>query len=136
MNYPNRPIKINGVPAEMDGRTFSATMRLVEKINRISASVATPYGEVSQEIVLVWDRQSFRRFNFYIDDNVFLFAELAKERPERTFSHFYLADFKKIHEKYGLKLTLLPGKKHGFRPSLSTGAISSGGRPGAHRPGD
>ncbi len=100
------PVKVNGVPAEMDGRRFSATVQLTAKINPVTASVLTPYGVFSQELTLVWDKKSFRRCNFYIDDHIFTFTDLAKERPKRAFSHFYLAGLKKIHKKYGFKVTL------------------------------
>lgn len=100
------PVKINGVPAEMDGRRFSATIELTQKINSVTASVQTSYGRFSQELTLVWDKKSFRRCNFYIDDNIFIFTDLAKERPKHAFDHFYLAGLKKIHEKYGFKVTL------------------------------
>lgn len=106
LSTTGRPARVNGVPADMDGRNYEASLRLTGKINRVAASVSTPYGEFSQEIVLVWDKKSFRRYNFYIDDNIFLFSDLAKERPKRALSHFYLAGLKKIHDQFGLKLTL------------------------------
>lgn len=100
------PVKVNDVPAEMDGRRFSATVNLTEKINTIKASVLTPYGIFTQEQKVVWDKKSFRRCNFYIDDNIFVFTDLAKSRPKRAFDHFYLAGLKKIHAQYGLKVSL------------------------------
>jgi hypothetical protein len=101
-----QPVKIDGHPAEMDGRNFSASVKLTSKLNKIIASVTTPYGLFSQEIIVVWDKKSFRRCDFYIDDNIFVFTDLAKQRPARAFEHFYLAGLKNIHDKYGLKLTL------------------------------
>ena len=101
-----RPVKVNGVPAEMDGRIFRAEIELTQKFNDVTASVLTPFGTYSQTVTLVWDKKSFRRFNFYIDDHSFLFTDLAKERPQRAFDHFYLKGLKDIHDKYGLKVTL------------------------------
>ncbi len=100
------PVKVNGVPADMDGRSFTASVELREKINEVTASAMTPYGEYSQKLTLVWDKKSFLRCNFYIDDHSFVFTDLAKERPQRAFSHFYLAGLKKIHDRYGFKVTL------------------------------
>ena len=100
------PVRVNGIPAQCDGLHFRATVPLTEKINRVEAATTTPYGEFSQKLTLVWDRKSFRRCNFYIDDNIFLFTELAKTRPRRAFDHFYLRELKKLHDKYGLKITL------------------------------
>ena len=101
-----RPVKVNGVPAEMDGRIFRADVELKEKFNNITATVMTPTGDYSQSLVLVWDKKSFKRFNCYIDDHSFLFMELTRQKPARAFDHFYLAALKKIHEETGLKVTL------------------------------
>jgi hypothetical protein len=106
LNSFGTPVKVNGVPAQMDGLLFSAPVELTQKINRVEAVTMTPYGEFSQKMTLVWDKKSFRRCNFYIDDNIFLFTELAKERPARAFDHFYLKALKELHDKYGLKITL------------------------------
>ena len=100
------PVKVNGVPALMDGRNFSAEVELTGKINSVTASVMTPYGIYSQELTLVWDKKSFRRFGAGIDDNIFVFTELARQRPKRAFDHFYLAGLKKIHDESGMKVVL------------------------------
>ena len=101
-----RPVKVNGEAAEMAGRRFTKEIALTEKINNITVSEMTPYGLYSQEITVVWDKKSFKRFNFYIDDHSFLFTDLTKERPKSAFDHFYLKGLKNIHDKYGLKVTL------------------------------
>ena len=101
-----RPVKVNGVPAEMDGRLFRAPVELTQKFNEVTASVLTPFGTFSQSLTLVWDKRSFRRCNCYIDDHSFLFTDLAKQRPRRAFEHFYLKGLKGIHDKYGFKVTL------------------------------
>ena len=101
-----RPVKVNGVPAVMDGRNFSAEIELTQKVNPVTASVMTPYGVYSQELSLVWDKKSFRRVNCYIDDHSFVFTELTRQKPKHAFDHFYLAGLKKIHDESGLKVTL------------------------------
>ena len=100
------PVKVNGSPARMDGRNFSAEIELTQKINPVTASVMTPYGVYSQELKLMWDKQSFRRYHCYIDDHSFVFTELARQRPKYAFDHFYLAGLKKIHDETGFKVTL------------------------------
>ncbi|MBQ6472473.1 MAG: hypothetical protein IJJ33_10850 [Victivallales bacterium] len=99
------PVKINGVPAVMDGRRFACELALTKKLNAVTASVLTPFGTFSQEITLVWDKASFKRVNCYIDDHSFFWTDLAKQRPARAFDHFYLAHFKRLHELYGFKCT-------------------------------
>ncbi len=100
------PVRVNGIPAEMNGRSFSLELPLTEKINAVSAETVTPYGNYSQTLTLVWDKKSFRRSNFYIDDHIFCFTDLAKERPRSAFDHFYFKGLKDIHEQFGTKFTL------------------------------
>jgi hypothetical protein len=111
------PVTVNGIPAEMDGRRFSVELPLTEKINAVTAQSITPYGNFSQELTVVWDKKSFKRCNFYIDDHSFLFTDLAKERPASAFDHFYLKGLKEINKKYGTKFTLnafYENAHHGF----------------------
>ena len=100
------PVTVNGIPAEMDGNRFEAEIDLSQKLNTVTAKTVTRYGTFSTELVLVWDKKSFRRCNFYIDDHSFLFRGLALERPKSAFDHFYLKRLKAIHDKYGFKVTL------------------------------
>ena len=100
------PVEVNGVRAEMDGRHFPAEVELRKKINEVTVSELTPYGRFSQELTLVWDKKSFKRYGFFIDDHSFLFTDLTKERPKHAFDHFYLKHLKHLNEKYGLKVTL------------------------------
>ena len=51
------PVTVNGVRAEMDGRRFEAEIELTAKINTVTASTITPYGNYSQELTLVWDKK-------------------------------------------------------------------------------
>jgi len=44
-----------------------------------------------------------QRAAFYIDDVIFCFEDLARERPKSIWDHFYFAAFREAHEKYGLK---------------------------------
>ena len=101
-----RPVQVNGIPAVMDGRNFTAEIELTQKVNPVTASVLTPYGVYSQELSLVWDKKSFRRVNCYIDDHSFVFTELTRQKPKHAFDHFYLAGLKRIDDEFGLKVTL------------------------------
>ena len=104
-NY-GTPVRVNGKPAQMDGLRFSADAELTEMLNTVEVKTVTSYGEFSQKIHLVWDKKSFRRCSFYIDDHSFLFTELAEQRPAKAFDHFYLKELKRLHDIYGLKVTL------------------------------
>ena len=100
------PVTVNGNKAQQTGLHFSCPVELTEKINTVEAVTRTSYGEFSQKLTLVWDKKSFRRCNFYLDDNIFLFTDLAKERPRRAFDHFYLKELKRLHELYDMLVTL------------------------------
>ena len=100
------PVTVNGITADMDGRFFSAEVPLTEKINTVKAETVTPYGNYAQELTLMWDKKSFKRYQFYIDDHIFTFTDLANERPAHAFDHFYLKYLKSIYEKYGTKFVL------------------------------
>jgi len=100
------PVQVNGIQADMDGQLFSVELPLTKRVNTITASVLTPLGEYTQTKTVLWDKASFRRFHLFIDDHSFLFTDLAKERPQRAFSHFYLKALKDIHDKYGTTFSL------------------------------
>jgi len=101
-----RPVKVNGINAEMDGRLFSAEIALTQKFNQLECSVLTPYGLFTQQLTVVWDKKSFRRCNFYIDDHIFVFTDLAKQKPRSAFDHFYFNSLKKTHAETGIKFSL------------------------------
>ncbi len=99
-------VTVNEIPAFRDGAFFQAPVLLTRKINPVLIKEKSSRGIQTLEIQLVWDKQSFRRYNFYVDDTVFFLTDLAKERPARLMDHFYLAFLQKMHKTYGTKFTL------------------------------
>lgn len=99
-------VRVNGVDAERHDRNFSAVIRLTEKINRITVEADDYYGIESRTITVAWDKKSFRRYNFFIDDCVFFLRAITLERPESIFDELFLGRLKKIHDLYGTKFTL------------------------------
>jgi hypothetical protein len=47
-----------------------------------------------------------RKAAMYIDDVIWIFRDLARQRPKSMFDHPFLAALKEAHERYGLKLQL------------------------------
>ena len=47
-----------------------------------------------------------KQYSFFIDDNIFFFKEIAAQKLNSIFDHFYLANLKKLHEKYQTKFLL------------------------------
>jgi len=99
-------VTVNGVPAAFDGTGFAAKVILKEKFNRIKAVFEDAYGTLTREFQVVWDKGSFKRYNFFIDDNSFFLTEIARDRPASLFDHFYLKFLREMNRKYGAKITL------------------------------
>ena len=99
-------IAVNGIPARRQGRTFQAEITIKECFNTITAELQDDFGRLSREIKAVWDRDSFLRYDFFIDDNIFFLTDLAREKPRSLFDHFYLKFLRKMHERYGTCFTL------------------------------
>lgn len=47
-----------------------------------------------------------KNFCFTVDDNIRFFRELMETRPASIFDHPYLAMYRRLHEKFGLKVQL------------------------------
>ena len=103
---PEAEVRIDGNPVKRLDKRFSGKAYLKKKINQVVVTSSNQYGELAHALTLVWDKQAFKRYNFYIDDHIFFLAELAKERPARAFDHFYLKGLKEINQKYGTVMTL------------------------------
>ena len=99
-------VTVNGVPARRRGKIFQAEVTLKECFNTIAAELQDDFGRLICEIKVIWDKNSFPRYDFFIDDNIFFLTDLAKERPRSLFDHFYLKFLRRMHEKYGTCFTL------------------------------
>jgi len=99
-------VRVNGAVACRSGESFHAEITLRNFSEKITVSADGNRGESSRSIQVLWDKKSFRRLNFCIDDHIYTFYEIAKMRPKSIFDHFYLKGLREIHEKYGLRLTL------------------------------
>ena len=82
---PQADVCVNGIAAEKFDRRFTASIRLTEKINTITAVASDTYGEHSQTITAVWDKGSFKRFNFFIDDCIFFLRNIAVNKLPSIF---------------------------------------------------
>ena len=47
-----------------------------------------------------------KTYCFTVDDNIRFLKELTEQKPESIFCHPYPALYRKLHEKYGLKVWL------------------------------
>ena len=47
-----------------------------------------------------------KTFCFTVDDNIRFLKEIVQDRPESLFAHPYLAMYRRLHQKYGVKVQL------------------------------
>ena len=98
---PQSFVTVNGTAAERRDRNFSAKVRLTGKVNKIQAVSSDHFGERSLTLTVVWDRKSFKRYNFFFDDCSFFLRRIALDRPKSIFDEMFLGRLREIHRKYG-----------------------------------
>lgn len=99
-------VTVNGAPAERTGARFRAQVVLRRKVTEIVAVGEGPQGASEHRVRVVWDKLSFPRYRFSIDDNIFFLRDIAKKQYASLFESFYLKGLKDLHEKYGAKFVL------------------------------
>lgn len=99
---PGAAIVVNGVQADNSGGAFAADIELTVPFNVIQVSA----GATQLTVPVIWDRHSFKRYNFFLDDNIFFLTEIYKNQAKSIFDHFYLARLQAWHERYGTKFVL------------------------------
>lgn len=103
---PEANVTVDGIPAERCDKQFHATARLTQRLNTVTVTSSSQYGDLTQKLTLVWDKAAFKRYNFFIDDHSFFLTDLAHERPKHLFDHFYLNALREINRRHGTKFTL------------------------------
>lgn len=103
---PHTVVTVNGTAAKRYDRRFTGEAVITRKVDVIEVVSDGPYGETSLKLTVMWDKRSFPRYSFFIDDNSFFWTDILKNRPGSLFDQFYLGELKKIHEKYGTKFSL------------------------------
>lgn len=99
-------ISVNGLPVQRSGKDFQTELTLTECFNTINVVLEDDFGTLTRTIKVLWDKASFLRYDFFIDDNIFFLTDLAAERPKSLFDHFYLKFLKSMNDKYGTCFTL------------------------------
>lgn len=99
-------VTVNGRPASRAGRRFTADVVLNKKISDIVAIAKGSFGLHQHSIKVLWDRHSFRRYRFAIDDNSFFLRDIAQNNYKSLFDCFYLKNLLDLHKKYRARLVL------------------------------
>jgi len=101
-----RRVTVNGVPARREGKAFEAVVALRDRETAIAVAAEGADGKDEGRIRVVWDRHSFPRYRFSIDDNSFFLRDIAQKRYKSLFDCFYLDALRTLHKKHGAKFVL------------------------------
>lgn len=99
-------VVVNGVKANRYGNQFHADVTLNAFDNPIVAIQDNQFGTIQHNITARWDKYSFKRYRFAIDDNSFFLRDLVQNKPKSIFDNLYLAILKRMNEKYNTKFSV------------------------------
>ncbi|MFH1918389.1 MAG: twin-arginine translocation signal domain-containing protein, partial [Planctomycetota bacterium] len=95
----SQPVTVNGTPAERAGTRFTSEVLLREKETEIVAASGGVFGTGEHRVKVVWDKHSFPRYRFSIDDNSFFLRDVAQKQYPSLFDCVYLKIRKDLHAK-------------------------------------
>jgi len=101
---PPGRVTVNGVTAERNGEQFSAKVILDQR--DIDIRAIHEEGQHEDRIRVRWDRHSFPRYRFAIDDNSFFLRDIWQKKYASLFDCFYLAGLRDLHRRFGTKFVL------------------------------
>lgn len=95
-------VSVNGVSAFVAGDTFSVEVPLAHGQTVIAASTS----DAQQQITVLADAKSRKRYRYSIDDNVEFLHDLGTnpDAYNSLFDHWYLKFWKAMNDKYGTKV--------------------------------
>lgn len=99
-------VTVNGVEARRKADRFEADLTLRDPETDITAAVHAGGTPAEHRIRVVWDRYSFPRYRFSIDDNSFFLRDVAQKKYSSLFDCFYLKILRDLHKKYGARFVL------------------------------
>ncbi len=99
-------VMVGGKEAERQGEKFTAEVVLRDRETNITATSKGASGRHENRVRVVWDRHSFPRYRFSIDDNSFFLRDIFQKNYGSLFDCFYMAILRDLHKKYGAKFTI------------------------------
>jgi len=99
-------VRVNGSPAKRAGTQFVSEVVLREKKTEIVAVSEGNFGRHEHRVRVLWDKRSFPRYRFSIDDNSFFLRDIAQKNYTSLFDCFYLKMLRELHSKYGARFVL------------------------------
>jgi len=94
-------VTVNGEPATITGCQFETTLVLKERETTIAAQDDT--GE-SESVVVLYDRRSFKRYRFSLDDNIWFLRDIYRGDCRSIFDSPYMAMWRELNRNYGTKV--------------------------------
>ncbi|MFA7231199.1 MAG: hypothetical protein WC071_08000 [Victivallaceae bacterium] len=101
-NLNDTKLNINELQSFCADASCNFNAELQERFNIIKISS----GNEQQTISAIIDKKSFKRYNFFIDDNIFCLTEIHKKCYKSIFESFYLAKLKEFNTRYDTKFVL------------------------------
>jgi hypothetical protein len=98
-------VLVNGRPAQRAGTSFTSEVTLHDKETDIIAISNGVSGKQEHRIRAVWDRHSYPRYRFSIDDSFFL-RDITQKKYASLFDCFDLKGLRDLHDKYGTRFVL------------------------------
>jgi len=93
-------VLVNGVQATVQGNDFQARIVLTDRRSTVTAQV----GDETCSQTVLYDRGSFKRYRFSLDDDIWFLRDIAASRPSSLFENPYMALWRRLHERYGTKV--------------------------------
>lgn len=103
---PLDDVRVNNVPCLRARNEFSCNVSITEKISEIRAETKNPEGQFIHAVKVIWDKNSFKRYHFYIDDCIFFLADIHKHGYKSLFECFFLRRLQELNRRYGVKFVL------------------------------
>jgi hypothetical protein len=102
----NSVVTVNGIPARIQGTKFESEVILSNKENQIISKAEGWFGQNEHSVRVLWDKYSYPRYRFSIDDNIFFLRDITQKKYKSLFDCFYLKGLRDLNRKYGTKFVL------------------------------
>jgi hypothetical protein len=103
---PYGAVTVNGTPAKVASGQFEAPLTISERETDIVAICEGTFGRQEHRVRVLWDRHSFPRYRFSIDDNSFFLRDVALKGYDSLFDCFYLGMLRTLNRESGAKFTV------------------------------
>lgn len=97
-------LKINGANVKAEDGCMKAAVALTSYENKIV--LTDKEDRVLDEITLFWAKDTYKKYRFSLDDNIWWLRDLAENAGiyKSLFDNKFLAFFKKLHDTFGTKV--------------------------------